>query len=163
VTKNIELFINDVSGKVHVLERGSHSFVLCGGRADGPISIRAFRPAIVIAAENWCSHCIKKILMLVLANRLHFRPVLDYVLNRPAEKKETVIDSVRTELTFDSEEMAIKIIAGKTTGAKGNFTVQTKMELALGWDRLESFKDLTEELDEVEEVKMTIFSERRPD
>jgi len=166
MAKEINLFINDTSGKIHVLEKGSTRFSICGALAQGPISTRLFRPAIDLTPENWCAHCIKKILTSVIYGRLHFQPVLDYVLNRPpkkSKKEETVIDSVRTELTFDSEEMTIKVIAGKTAGAKGNFTVQTKMELALGWDKLESFRDLTEELDSVEEVKMTIFSERRPD
>jgi hypothetical protein len=162
VAGKINLFINDKTGKVHVLERGSTSFVLCGGRSDGPISIRPFRPAIDIAAENWCSHCIKKILMLVVAGRLYFRPVLDRVLNKPAEKKEAVIDSVRTELIFDKHALEIKILAGKTAGAREDFAIQTQMDLTFDWDDIESLRNLAE-IEYAEDVKLTVFSEKRSD
>jgi len=164
VVEKIDLFINDTSGKAHIVKEGSTSYALCGAHLQGPRSVlRVVETTPTFTSRDWCSSCIKHVAMGAIAGKQRFRSILDYVLNKRPVKKETVIDSVRTELTFDSEEMAIKIIAGKTTGAKGDFTVQTKMELAFGWDKLESFRDLTEELDGVEEVKLTIFSERRPD
>lgn len=164
MTEKIDLFINDVSGKVHVMSRASMSYAICGTHSQGVHSVhRLGKKTYDFAPGDWCSSCMKVVMMAALKDDKRALVILNYALNRSAKKEETVIDSVRTELTFDSEEMAIKIVAGKATGTKGNFTVQTKMELALGWDKLESFRDLAEELDEVEEVKMTIFSERRPD
>jgi hypothetical protein len=154
----IDLFVNDTTGKVHVLERGSTSFVLCGVRVDGPISIRSFKPDIAIPVKNWCSHCIKRILKSVIAGRLYFQPVLDHALNRPAKKKKTFlaeIDSFRAEISFDDEEMTLKVLAGRSTGAESNFGIKAELELALSWDRLDNIRDITEE---TEEVKLTVFS-----
>lgn len=158
------LLINSKNKKVHIQNIGLgalcgavESYKLYDKMAFGPGWSPAKRP-------NWCTKCIAK-MVADLAKRNGagiLRPLMDYVLNMPAkkkEKKEGVIDSVRTELTFDDEGMIIKVLTGKSTGARGNFAVKVGMELVLDWNKLNEIRELTEEM---EEVKLTIFKAREP-
>jgi len=165
VKPKIYLLFHGVSGKVHIEAYGIgarlHSETLCGDMVVKQYDKMAFAPVWKPSKHpDWCSKCITKMVTRLIKSKGTglLRPLMDYVLNMPIkekEKKEETIDSFRAELTFDDEEMEIKVLAGKSTGARGNFVRESDMKLTLSWDQLDSIRDLTED---TEEVKMTIFS-----
>jgi hypothetical protein len=156
VTEKIDLFINDVSGKVHVMSRASMSYAICGTHSQGVHSVhRLGKKTYDFAPGDWCSSCMKVVVMAALKGDKRALVILNYALNRSAKKEETGIDSFRAEISFDDEEMTLKVLAGRSTGARDNFDIKAELELALSWDRLDDIRDLTEE---TEEVRLTVFS-----
>ncbi len=155
----INLFVNDKSGKVHVLGRGSVTYTICGERAHGPMSVHEFSPRknYDFGRHDWCSRCIKIIAMSIIKGHAAecFQPVLNYAFNKKSKKvKETEesYNALRAEFTFDSEEMVVALIAGVTVGDSDSLRVLVKKEIKIGWDRIESLRDLTEDAKYVEMV-----------
>lgn len=160
MTEKISLFINDRSGKVHIMSRNSVSYAICGAHSQGRHSLHELgNKTYDFTPRDWCSKCIEHVAMEAISGSKRHQFVLDHALNRPAKKEETVIDSVRAELSFDDEELTLKVLAGRSTGARDNFGIKAELELALSWDQLDNIRDLTEN---AEEVKMTVFS-MKPD
>jgi len=165
VKPKIYLLLHHISGKVHIEAYGIgarlHNETLCADMVlkqyDRTAFLSIWKPS---KHPDWCSKCITKMVTRLVKSKGTglLRPLMDYVLNTPVKKKEkeeSVIDSFRAELSFDDEEMTLKVLAGRSTGTRGNFDIKAELELALDWDQLDNFRDLTET---TEEVKMTVFS-----
>ncbi len=115
--------------------------------------------------EKWCNRCIGIIADEVRRGILDRLPILEYVwgMSITKKKKSEEMDSIRTQLTIDSEELEIKIIAGVSTGARGNFSGKVEKTIVFDWDKLDSMKELAEETEGVEEIKITVFAEKEPE
>ncbi len=145
----IYLLIHKGTNKVHIkrIGLGAAQYTLCGSEAYGLYGKMIFSPAWSPSKHpDWCTKCIAKMAIdLARKGTGLLRPVMDYVLNVPVkkkEKKEKVIDAINTQLTFDSEEMEIKVTAGKSTGVRGSFAIKVEKTIVLRWDRLEELRHL---------------------
>ena len=156
MTTELKLFINDTSGKVHIIEQRTDT--LCGTLTQGPSSIHPFNPngGNNFKPHNWCTKCLIDVVMRIITNGdSRFEPVLSYAMSKsPKKVKKTEEDkshnALRAELTFNDEEMEIALIAGVTVGNRDTLRVLVKKKITLDWERLDHIRDLTEDAKYVE-------------
>lgn len=142
----INLCIHKRTKKIHV---GTHNDqALCGTYVSQEMAQFGFDAAKTYGRpSDWCKGCVQSIMTGMLTHdQSKFTAVIAHILNLPANKhKEEPIDAIRTEIIFDDESMKIKMIAGRSTGARDSIAVGVRHKIEFDWSRLESIRDIVSE------------------